>query len=281
MGAIRIGMGQMLVECGQVEANLERACRLIGDAAAVGCAAVVLPECLDAGWTCPLARRIAEPIPGSTSEKLAAHARKHSIYVVAGITERDADRIYNAAVLIDPKGEIIGRHRKINELFIAHELYSLGDSLSVVETGIGRIGLTICADNFPDSLVFGHALARMGAQMILSPCAWAVDANHDNAAKPYGSLWMESYSTLGRMYDITVVGVSSVGRLTDGPWKGRKCIGNSLAVGPGGSVLAIGSFGEFAQELITVDVEPIGLLERGTEISARLKRMGFSHQTGE
>ena len=43
---------------------------------------------------------------------------------------------------------------------------------------------------------------------------------------------------------MTVVGVSNVGWITDGPWKGRKCIGCSLAVGPGGAILAQGPYGE-------------------------------------
>ena len=84
----------------------------------------------------------------------------------------------------------------------------------------------------------------MGAQVILSPSAWAVDADHDNARDPYGKLWRDSYTELARLYDVTVIGVSNVGPITGGPWAGRKCIGCSLAVGPGGEVLAEGPYGE-------------------------------------
>jgi hypothetical protein len=52
---------------------------------------------------------------------------------------------------------------------------------------------------------------------------------------------------------VTVIGVSNVGWLTGGPWKGRKCIGCSLAVGPGG-VLARGAYGEAAEQLVPVEV---------------------------
>ena len=48
--------------------------------------------------------------------------------------------------------------------------------------------------------------------------------------------------------------MSNVGWLTAGPWKGRKCIGRSLAVGPGGEVLALGPYGEGAEELIVIEV---------------------------
>ena len=97
-----------------------------------------------------------------------------------------------------------------------------------------------CADNSGTSLAIGHVLARMGAQLILSPSAWAVDADHDNDREPYGKLWLDSYSELARLYDLTVIGVSNVGRMTAGPWEGRKVIGRSLALGPGGPVLARG-----------------------------------------
>src|SRR5439155_24563112 len=166
------------------------------------------------------------------------------------------NRLYNAAVLIDPEGGILLHHRKINELDIALDLYSIGDRLGVVETALGTIGLATCDDNFGSALAIGHVLARMGAQMILSPSAWAVEADHDNQREPYGRLWLDSYSELARLYDLTVIGVSNVGRLTAGPWAGRKVIGSSLAMGPGGTVLARGPYGERAEALAVVEVAP-------------------------
>lgn len=245
-------MGQILVEGGALEANLARAERRIEEAAAAGCHVIVLPECLDTGWTHPSARHLAQPIPGSTSNRLASAAARHGIHVAAGITERCGERLFNAAVLISPAGEILAHHRKINELDIAHDLYSRGDRLMVAGTSFGKTGLTICADNFPDSLELSLALARMGARYILSPCAWAVDAGHDNSATPYGGLWRGAYTTLTRAHDVAVIGVSNVGWLSAGPWKGRKCIGCSLAMGPGGAVLAQAPYGDAADCLIPV-----------------------------
>ena len=253
--AYNVGMGQVLVEPGEPDRNMERAVRMIREAASRNCRIVVLPECMDIGWTCPDARHLAEPIPGPRSMQLANAARDAGIYVVAGLVERADGRLYNAAVLISPERGILARHRKINELDIALDLYSTGESLAVTRTPAGLIGVDICADNFPDSLVLGHALARMGAQILLSPSAWAVDAHNDNQRQPYGDLWLRSYTELARLHEITVIGVSNVGWLTDGPWKGRKCIGCSLAVGPEGVVLAQGPYGEDAEALITVPVE--------------------------
>jgi hypothetical protein len=60
----RVGMAQILVEGGRPEANLARAADAVREAAAAGCRLVVLPECLDCGWTDPSARHLARPIPG-------------------------------------------------------------------------------------------------------------------------------------------------------------------------------------------------------------------------
>ncbi len=247
-------MAQILVEGGCPEANLSRAVSMIREAACQGCDVAVLPECLDLGWTHPSARTQAQPVPGPRSDVLAAAAAENRIHVVAGLTEREGSHIYNSAVLLSPKGDLLLKHRKINELDIAGDLYSTGDRLGVVETPLGILGMTICADNFPDSLELASSLGRMGCRFLLSPCAWAVDATHDNAADPYGSLWLEAYATLAERFDMTIAGVSNVGWLTAGPWAGRKCIGCSLAVGPGGLVLARAPYGESAEVLCAVSV---------------------------
>jgi predicted amidohydrolase len=252
-----LAMGQMLVVGGDANGNIRRAAGMIRRAGEQGCALIVLPECLNLGWTHPSARESAPPIPGLHSAELCRAAQQAQIYVVAGLVERAEDRIYNAAILIAPDGAILLKHHKINELDIARHLYSTGESLAVARTPLGTIGIDICADNFPDSLVIGHTLARMGAEILLSPSAWAVEAEHDNAKDPYGGLWKESFRTLARLYDITVVGVSNVGWIEGGAWDGHKCIGCSLAVGPGGTILAEGPYGESAETLIIVPIEII------------------------
>ena len=269
------GLAQILVEPSRPDANLDRAVRAVAEAAAQGCRLVVLPECLDCGWADPCARDLAQPIPGPHADRLAAAAREHSVFVAAGLAERAGNRLYNAAVLIDPDGTIRLHHRKINELDIAHDIYATGDRLGVAETELGTLGIAICADNFGSSLAIGHVLARMGAQVILSPSAWAVDADHDNARQPYGKRWLDSYTELARLYDVTVLGVSNVGWITGGAWKGRKCIGCSLAVGPGGAVLAQGPYGEAAEALLRVEVQPRPPIGRGTDIAPVLEARGY------
>ena len=240
---IKLAMGQMLVEGGRPRENLARAVEMIAQAGRQGCRIVVLPECLDLGWAHPEAGRLAAEIPGPASGILCQAAIEAGVHVVAGLTERVGSRVYNAAVLIDASGQVLLKHRKINLLDIEQGVYCTGDRLAVAETAYGVIGVNICADNFPDSLVLGHSLARMGAQILLSPSAWAVPAEHDPLAEPYGALWEGAYRSLASLYEMPVVGVSNVGWITGGPWAGRKCIGCSLAVGADGIVLAKGAYG--------------------------------------
>ena len=273
--SLRIGLGQILVEGGRPAENLDRAVSMIASAAEAECDVVVLPECLDFGWTDPSARDGAQPIPGPHQARIADAARDHRIHVVAGLVERAGDRLYNAALLVGPDGETLWHHRKINELDIGLALYEVGDRVGVVETELGTVGICICADNYWDSRAMGHVLCRMGAQVILSPSAWAVVPEHDEAAEPYGDDWLPSYSELARLYDVAVVGVSNVGMMTGGPWAGRPCIGKSLAVGPGGDVLAWGPYGVDAEALVVVETElrpPVG---RGTAVSTVLRDRGY------
>lgn len=274
-GSFLLGMAQIRVEGGALAANVERARQALYQAAELGCRIVVLPECLDVGWAHPAAHELAQPLPGATSEKLAEAAREMGLYVVAGLTERSGDRLYNAAILLSPNGEILLKHRKINVLVEVEGLYSPGDRLGVAETPLGTIAVNICADNFPNSLALAHAQARMGAQMLLSPSAWAVDADYDNAREPYGGLWKDAYTSLAELYDLHVVGVSNVGRVNGGPWEGRHCIGCSLAVGPSGQLLAEGPFGESAEAVIPVQITIRHPAAQGTGFAPMLSRRGY------
>lgn len=116
------------------------------------------------------------------------------------------------------------------------------------------MGLSICAYNLPDSLDIAAVLARMGAQVLLSPSAWAVPPDHDQASEPYGQLWRGAYRTVAARHGLPVVGVSSVGVIADGPWHGHRMIGCSLAMDGDGRVVAQGSCGERAEELVLCDL---------------------------
>ena len=256
----------MQVKGGGREWNMSHAVTLISDAASNGADVALLPECMDLGWTHPSSLRMAAGIPdGQPCQDLVEAARKNAIYVCAGLTERDGDQVYNAAVIIDKRGEILCKHRKLNELDIGHPYYAQGDRLNVAKTEFGTFGLMICADGFAKDHVLTRSLCYMGADVILSPSAWAVADDHDNAADPYGGLWRASYIPVAREFSTAIISVSSVGPITGGPWKGMKCIGCSLAIAPSGEEIIQGPYGIDAECVLYIDVEPTPRPARGTE----------------
>ena len=255
--SFKLALVQMRVEGGRKAINVLHAVQHLAIAAANGAQVVVLPEALNLGWTHSSAQAEADEIPdGCSCSKLRDAARQHKVHVCAGLIERAGERIFNSAVLIDPQGEVILHHRKLNELEIGHEFYAQGDRLSVMHTPLRTFGVMICADAFPRGQIVSRTLGLMGADIILSPCAWAVPADHDNEKEPYGKLWLDNYCPVARDFRMWIVGVSNVGWLTDGPWKGRKCIGCSLVVGPEGEPSLTAPYGVDAETILYADIKP-------------------------
>jgi predicted amidohydrolase len=260
----KLALIQMKVVGGQKQENLARALSLIAEASIHGAGLALLPEALDLGWTDPSSRAEAEPVPdGGPCRALAEAAARHHLFVCAGLTERDGARVFNTAVLLDRQGHLLLKHRKLNELEIGHPYYDLGDRLKVASTELGTIGLMICADAFAEGLVLSRSLCYMGADVLLSPCAWAVPADHDNDREPYGELWRNAYAPVAHEFSIWIAGVSNVGVMNAGPWAGRKCIGCSLVVGPTGEPVLQGPYGADAEAILHADVETVERPARG------------------
>lgn len=280
-----LAMVQMNVLGGEKSINVDHAEEQIAIAARAGAQVVVLPECLDLGWTHPASASEAEPIPGGGPyERLAGIAARFGIYLCAGLTELaqreqieseqggapPASRVYNSAVLIDPSGMLRLHHRKLNELDIGHPLYAVGDRLGVVETEYGRIGVMICADAFAPRQVIARSLCYMGAQVILSPSSWAIsDKRTYTPDDPYGEIWRENYRPVAEEYEVWIAGVSNVGAVTAGPWAGRRCIGASLLYGPTGEEILQGPFGVDAEAILYAEIEPVPRRHRGHDWAMR------------
>jgi len=251
----QLAMVQMEVVGGQPEINLSNAEVRIQEAAEHGAEIALLPEAMDFGWTHSSAREQAGPIPGGTSfERLSKAAKKNDIYVCAGIIERDGEDLYNAAVIIDRHGELLLKHRKLNELDFAQKLYQIGNVLNVADSELGTLGLLICADATAAELTLAKSMGMMGADIIVSPCAWAVPPDYDNEKDPYGQLWINAYRPISKIFDVWYVGVSNVGKLTDGEWKGWNCIGSSIAMDADGELVVRGPYGPEADTIIYIDI---------------------------
>ncbi|HYF00438.1 MAG TPA: carbon-nitrogen hydrolase family protein [Planctomycetota bacterium] len=229
----KVGLAQVPIVMGDKRANVAALLEAVHRAGRARCDAVVLPECALAGWLSPLARTAAEPIPGAFTRRLAALARRYRMAVAAGLEERDGDRLYNAAVLVDRSGRLVLRHRKINELPVGLEVYTRGSSLGVVDLDGLKVGLNICADSWTAEVV--DALYLMGARLVLSPCAWAVEPGGEETNLQWIAGCYQA-RTAGR--ELFIASANGVGEVTQGPWKGRILQGNSLVTGPDGRRVA-------------------------------------------
>ena len=273
---LKIGMGQLLVEGGEPERNFKRAGKMLEEAAEKCCRLVLLPECLDFAWTHPSAKTEAQPIPGPYSDILCKLAKTYNLYLCAGLTERSEDKIYNTAIFISPEGDILLKYRKINVLTVAQDIYSIGQALSVVKTPFGVVGVNICSDNYIDSLDIGHTLARMGAQIILSPSSWTVDYSIVEGDILYGKKWLKPYQTLAVAHDLIVVSATAVGVIVGGVYEGKKMVGCSLAVNKDG-IIAEGKYNEFTGQLVITDITIPPPRVLGTAIGESLKMRGLYH----
>jgi predicted amidohydrolase len=257
---------QMYVEPGEKAKNLAHAEQLIREAKANKADVVLLPEMMDLGWTHSSARKLADPIPkGEACNQLCKAAKDNHVYVCCGFAERAGNAVYNAAVIIDSQGEVLVKHRKLNELDIAHDVYEQGDCMGVCHTPWGTFGLLICADARVKDHVLTRSLGYMGADVILSPSSWAVPPDHDNLTAPYGTEWNEAYAPVASEFSMWIASASNVGPVTEGPWKGWKCIGCSLIVGPDGKEKLQGPYGEKAERILYYTIKPVPRPARGTK----------------
>jgi predicted amidohydrolase len=129
---------------------------------------IVLPEGATVVGTREQPLGVAETVPGPSTAVLGALAREKNAYVVAGLYEREGVAAYNTAVLIDRKGNLAGKYRKV---YLPREEYedglTPGMDYPVFETDFGKIGIMICWDlEYADP---ARGLALRGAELILLP----------------------------------------------------------------------------------------------------------------
>lgn len=267
MHKLKVAMIQMLVEFDVFDSNIKRAEAFISEAASKGAQICVVPECSDIGWANPDAFDLASPVPGRVSDEYCRIAKQNNIFIAAGVTEKDDERLYNSALLISNKGEILIHHRKINVFVDVEDMYSIGGSLSIAETELGTIGIDICADNFYNSIAVAHVLARMGAQIILSPSSWVEPADRDITKDPYGDKWFKPYKQIASIYNIPVIGVSNVGHVIKGARRGYNAIGSSIAVDSDAGIIKMLPYGADAQTMEIVEVTMHENRLKGTALS--------------
>ncbi len=181
-----------------IEENLAEAIRLI-DAACSSAEPpklVVLPEFVFQGP--PRATPVSEwieractTIPGPITDRLADVARKHHIYIAGNHFEVDPrwpDRYFNSSLLLDPKGEIILRYRRINTaswtsphdiLSQYREAYGEDGIFPVVDTELGRLAIFPCGEVAVPEL--SRVFMMRGAEVLLHPSNEPANARADAA----------------------------------------------------------------------------------------------------
>jgi predicted amidohydrolase len=141
---------------------------LIADAARQKADLVVLGETLSYYGLGKSFPEVAEPIPGPSTDYFGRLAKKHDLYIVAGLVERAGHLIYNTAALIGPDGKLVGKYRKVTlprgeiDAGIAP-----GSDYPVFETRFGRVGMMICYDGFFPEVA--RQLTNHGAEVIAWP----------------------------------------------------------------------------------------------------------------
>lgn len=149
-------------------ANCREFAPFIAEAARQKADLVVLGETLTFAYTGLKYADCAEPMPGPSCDYFGQLARKHNLYIVAGLLERDKHLVYNVAVLIGPDGKVAGKYRKV--CLPRGEIdggCAPGHEYPVFKTRFGKVGMMVCYDGFFPEVA--RELTNRGAEVIAWP----------------------------------------------------------------------------------------------------------------
>jgi len=246
-GPDRFQVGLVQMRCAlEPEANLVRADELVRDAAARGAFVVCLPELFRTQYFCQREDAaifdLAEPIPGPTSERMAALAKELGVVIIASLFERRAAGVYhNTAIVIDADGRLAGRYRKMHipddPLYYEKFYFTPGDlGFTAFDTAAGRIGTLVCWDQwYPEG---ARLTALAGADVLFYPTAigW-----HPSEKAEHGERQIAAWQTIQRSHAIAngvyVAAVNRVGH-EGPPGAGLEFWGASFVCDPFGAVVA-------------------------------------------
>lgn len=232
---------------GDKDANLSRIKDYVVAAGRRGMNMIVFPETALTGYDNDLEHvgmdkmhcRLAETIPGPSTDAVAALARQYDMYVVFGMPELSDGKVYNSAAIIEPSGKTYS-YRKLHLPFDEKEWAVRGDDPVLIDTPFGPVGVTICYDTycFPELIRYYRA---KGARLCLNVTACPDAPCTAGAAR----LTIPAYAYINYVY------IASANLC--GYDKRSRFIGGSSVVGPeytkGGAISYIGkTFGEEASD---------------------------------
>jgi len=212
-------------------ANLRRMEDFVRQAARDGARLVVFPECVLTGYcfeSLAEALPCAEPIPGPATEAMQRVCAECDVHVIFGMLERADPAVYNAAVLVGPRG-VVASYRKIHLPYLGVDMFTThGDRPFAVDTiddrqATLRIGMNICYDaSFPEST---RSLMLLGADLVALPTNW-----------PPGSQCVAELAIRCRALENAVYFLA-VNRV--GTERGFVFIGQSQLIDPAGRVMQV------------------------------------------
>ncbi len=231
------------------ERNLSASLDGVRQAARQGARLVLLQELHTGVYFCQTedTRRfdMAEPIPGPTSDALAALAKELGVVIVGSIFERRAPGLYhNTAVVLDRDGRLAGTYRKMHipddPAYYEKFYFTPGDlGFMPIPTSVGTLGVLVCWDQwYPEA---ARLMAMHGADLLLYPTAIGWDPRDDDAEK---NRQREAWITIQRGHAIAnglpVIVTNRTGHEPDpsdqGP--GIEFWGSSFIAGPQGEIVA-------------------------------------------
>jgi nitrilase len=252
--------------------SVEKAVRLIKEAASNGAGLIVFPETFiptypDWVWRAgvwdqdseQLYARLLEnsvEVPGETTAALGKAARRAKAYVSMGVNERDpaGGTVYNTQLYFGPDGSLLGKHRKLMPTGPERLVWGYGDgsTLLVLDTPFGRLGGLTCWENYMP--LARYAMYAQGIDVWCAP-TW------DNS-----DVWVPTLRHIAKEGRVFVIGATPCLRGSDVPddvpghdrlWKGEEdwmSKGNSVIVGPEGEILAGPLTGE--EGIVYAEIDP-------------------------
>ncbi len=236
------------------EKNLTRTLERIADAADKGAQIISVQELFKSPYFCqsddPVFFKLAEAVPGETTEAFSKLARDKKIVLIASLFEKDQTHFYNTAAVIDADGSYLGKYRKVHIPNDPRNYYSEmyyfkpGDlGIKPFQTRYAKIGVQICWDQwYPEG---ARALALQGAEILFYPTAigWQVGGNPELGRAEY-----DAWVTVQRGHAISnTVFVAAINRI--GTEDHLKFWGGSFVSDPLGRVLQMASH-ELEENLI-------------------------------
>jgi len=259
MSQLNIGLVQMSCSA-DGKSNLEKAISGIRDAAGKGAKIVCLQELFTSLYFCDVEDyenfKLAEPIPGPTTESLSSVAKELNVVVIASLFEKRAQGIYhNTTAILDADGTYLGKYRKMHipddPAYFEKFYFTPGDlGYKVFKTKFANIGVLICWDQwYPEA---ARLTALMGAEILFYPTAigWATSQDAATNEEQYNA-WQTIQRSHAVANGVHVVSVNRVGFEQNGA---MKFWGGSFVSNPFGSLLAKASHDQEEVMVVPVDL---------------------------